>query len=336
MYQGHLKSHQRQWYFLKRCLENPSVALGLDESSFHDRLTYERDLPHFEGASSEETRFVISSRFRKVAWFRVYLRFLASHGITTEGFIPQMGNTSFEKFIQTIAPRSAFQTKQDILEQVLGGSRYEFLCASRNANGDHHVHEGYLFIIPNSIEAYQWEKGIREDGLLELRTHLQRSDVRNVVESMQHQSCSLLDSSRKIINHYIAAIESSSELNSLLEVVDRFAEQRAEVDNGDDASTQRAIQSRRSSSEILWQASENDAHAAEAQLQWELEQATSYQEQAAGDINELFRFMTSEDTEDDSIPEEEEIPGDLLQNNIPQYASISHTKEAAPNLQPAE
>ncbi len=155
MYQGHLKSHQRQWCFLKRCLENPSVALGLEESSFHDRLAYERDLPHFEGTSSEETRSVISSRFRKVAWFRVYLRFLTLHGITTEGIMPQIGTRSFEMFIQTLDPGSASQTKQGILEQVMGGSRYEFLCASTNANGDHHVHEGYLFIIPNSIEPYQ-------------------------------------------------------------------------------------------------------------------------------------------------------------------------------------
>lgn len=155
MYQGHLKFHQRQWCFLKRCLENPSVALGLDESSFHNRRAHERDLPRFEGASGAETRFVISSRFKKVAWLRVYLRFLASHGITTEGFIPQITNPSFEKFIQTVAPSSSFQIKQDILEQVMGGSHYEFLCASSNANGDHHVHEGYLFIMPNSIEAYQ-------------------------------------------------------------------------------------------------------------------------------------------------------------------------------------
>lgn len=155
MYQGHLKSHQRQWCFFKRCLENPSVALGLDESSVHDRRARERDLPRFEGATGEETCSVICSRFRKVAWFRIYLRFLASHGITTEGFMPQIGTPSFEKFVQTIAPSATSQTKQHILEQILGGSRYEFLCASRNANGDHHIHEGYLFIIPNSIGAYE-------------------------------------------------------------------------------------------------------------------------------------------------------------------------------------
>ncbi|KAI4179123.1 MAG: hypothetical protein LQ346_007271, partial [Caloplaca aetnensis] len=153
---------------------------------------------------------------------------------------------------------------------------------------------------------------------------------------MHHQPYSLLDSARRVIDHYIAAIESSPELNSLLGVVDHSAEQRAEVDNGDDASPQRAIQSRRFSSEILWQAPENDAHAAEVQLHWELEQATSYQEQAAGDINELFRFMNSEDTEDDEIPGEEEIPGDVLENDSTQYESISHTKEAAPKLQTPE
>ncbi len=151
---------------------------------------------------------------------------------------------------------------------------------------------------------------------------------------MHHQSCSLLDSARRIIDHYIAAIESSPVLNSLMRIVDYSAEKRAEANNGDDSSRQRATESRRPSPEMLWQSPENDAHAAEAQLQWELEQATSYEEQAAGDINELFRFMNSEDTEDDSIPEEEEIQGDLLQNGISQYESVSHTKEAALHIQP--
>ncbi len=121
-----------------------------------------------------------------------------------------------------------------------------------------------------------------------------------------------------------------------MRVVDDSAQQSAEVDNDDDASCRRATESRRSSSEILWQAAKNDAHAAEAQLRWELEQATSYEEQAAGDINELFRFMNSEDTEDDEIPGEEEISGDLLRNDIIQYHPIGYTGEAAPHMKPPE
>lgn len=139
----------------------------------------------------------------------------------------------------------------------------------------------------NFHDCGRWERGVDEDELFEIRTHLHRLDIKRIIGSFQGRSCSLLELAGRIVDHYTAMIKSLPKLYNLPQIVHDRVKKGARPNEETDASSQSAVEShegQRSSAVSPQWTPESDEHAAKAQLQREVHQSTSYEQQIADDI----------------------------------------------------
>ncbi|KAL8748485.1 MAG: hypothetical protein Q9184_007268 [Pyrenodesmia sp. 2 TL-2023] len=319
MFHGQLSTPARIRLFLQKCLDDPKFAFNLNQSHIDSIATDTDVLPKLQNGSYDDIRFVLHSRCKKVAWYWVHSRFLISQGIysllasggATREMLPQMKILDFNKFIRCTNPQPTPDLEQRILNSILAGSRYDFLCRIEGPSSECLVHEGLLFLLPHFVTAPQWEKEFGTAHLDAIRTHLHYLGVKPIADSYQGESGSLKDLVRRITDHYIKTIESSYGIHDLSNTtVDPTND--LEVRHETAASVQsfmKSLDNPSTTEGIEWEPFESDAHAAEAQLQRELSEAISYEEQVAGDIKGLVQLMELEASEHDAVAADDRDSG---------------------------
>lgn len=167
-----------------------------------------------------------------------------------------------------------------------------------------------------AIAANRWEKEFGTVHLDAIRRHLHYLDIKPIADSYQGESGSLQDLVRRIIDHYINSIESSYGLQGLWNTAVDPTNDQLEVKHETATPVQSSIKSLEnpsSTEEIEYEAFESDAQAAEAQLQQELSEAISYEEQVASDIKGLIQLMESEASEHDAVAAEDRDLDSIIQ-----------------------
>lgn len=162
MFPGQLSTPARIRLFLQKCLDDPRF-FDLKPSHLDSIATDTDVLPKLQNGSYDDIRFVLHSRCKKVAWYWVHSRFLISQGIysllasegVTRETLPQIKILDFNKFIRCTNPQPTPDLEQRILNSILAGSRYDFLCRTEEPSGDCLVHEGLLFLLPHFVTAPQ-------------------------------------------------------------------------------------------------------------------------------------------------------------------------------------
>lgn len=150
-------------HFLEKCLYDSSWIVGANQPRHQHTQPAEGCWRQLEATSEQCIQSVFQMRFIKLAWYRAYVQFALSQGwISWSAFdgnlyelMPQLGTLRFEQFLKVVVQNTDLQTAQRIQALILAGLRYDYLCQGEHPAYGRFVNEGYLFLLPEALNAYQ-------------------------------------------------------------------------------------------------------------------------------------------------------------------------------------
>ncbi|KAL8666142.1 MAG: hypothetical protein Q9202_001649 [Teloschistes flavicans] len=197
-------------HFLQKCLCNSTWILGSRQSRLRRNDTTRKAIIQLENAEGQSLASIFKLRFIKLVWYRAFVSHAISQGwlawpIATAdlyALMPDLNTKYFDQFLRSFVPFADIPTTQRIQALVLAGLRYDYLCHGEYHEPNSLPNEGNLFLLPDSVSAYQWECELPVTELFPIRKHLHCAGMKQLAGCFPGGSSSLNELAHQIIEHY--------------------------------------------------------------------------------------------------------------------------------------